>query len=816
MLFAGDKVLGLFLGLLIVLSFISTVHVSAIMIPLSINELTNNADAIIIGNVTDTRSDWVNNNTTIQTWVIVSVNDVLKGNLTKNDSITILTEGGVVGNYQLWVEDEPSFTTGQLYGIFLRQTNSSDYQVEGSYQGVIGLVGEAPPNPQKGEATVTLIEEFKDKIYSIINETGFYRFSSTTSSRNDYYDNQATFSSNPIITSVTPNIASAGTNTQIIIKGSGFGTKSSRQSYADVRFFFQDDGLKKHYIYASGFCYNLPDWELINDYDIISWTDTQIITKVPTGFVYDGSRPYPGGVSSGPIYVDTDIYTTSNPYPFTVTFGYSKAKWAGSNPTVNFYVNAPDSNYIQAINKAANTWNSAPSKNFQFHYSGTTSSAGSQKNAKNEIYWGETQSIAVTKTLTNGYLGVYGDVLEKDIIFNNKLNWNFNLPNSNEFDVETITLHEMGHCVGLRDLYGNLPGYSSDQNKIMFGLFDYGEIRRTLSSADITGIQYIYPKSSPTTGSISVQSSPTGAKIFIDGIDTNFVTPKTISNLATGNHTIKCNMTGYDDGSQSVTVIPGQTTSVMITLQKSGNVAPKADFSASPRDGESPLTVRFSDKSTSSPTSWSWSFGDGGTSTEQNPSHTYLRPGIYTVKLKVSNNAGTNGLSKSGYIVVSDSGPTPTITPTTQPTTVATTMITTVPTIIPTTVSTITHTSQPTTFPTTVLTTIITTLPTTPPTTVPTTVIPAAAPKADFSASAREGFSPLTVQFTDKSTSSPTSWLWTFGDGSSSTDQNPTHTYLKAGIYSVKLKVSNSNGSSGLSRSGYIVVSDVQATAATT
>lgn len=55
--------------------------------------------------------------------------------------------------------------------------------------------------------------------------------------------------------------------------------------------------------------------------------------------------------------------------------------------------------------------------------------------------------------------------------------------------------------------------------------------------------------------------------------------------------------------------------------------------------------------------------------------------------------------------------------------------------------------------------------------------------------------SPMTVQFNDKSHGNPTSWIWDFGDGTTSTEQNPTHTYNKAGTYEVKLTVSNSGGS---------------------
>ena len=53
--------------------------------------------------------------------------------------------------------------------------------------------------------------------------------------------------------------------------------------------------------------------------------------------------------------------------------------------------------------------------------------------------------------------------------------------------------------------------------------------------------------------------------------------------------------------------------------------------------------------------------------------------------------------------------------------------------------------------------------------------------QADFTASPLEGRTPLTVQFTDNSTETSTSWLWDFGDGNTSTDQNPSHTYYETG-----------------------------------
>lgn len=70
--------------------------------------------------------------------------------------------------------------------------------------------------------------------------------------------------------------------------------------------------------------------------------------------------------------------------------------------------------------------------------------------------------------------------------------------------------------------------------------------------------------------------------------------------------------------------------------------APVASFTASATSGTAPLTVQFTDTSTQSPTSWQWDFGDGSTSTQQNPSVTYAAEGTYTVTMRASNAAGTS------------------------------------------------------------------------------------------------------------------------------------------------------------------------------
>lgn len=70
--------------------------------------------------------------------------------------------------------------------------------------------------------------------------------------------------------------------------------------------------------------------------------------------------------------------------------------------------------------------------------------------------------------------------------------------------------------------------------------------------------------------------------------------------------------------------------------------APAAEFTFAPSSPMAGQTVSFTDASTGSPTSWAWSFGDGGTSTAQNPTHAFATPGTFDVALTATNAGGSN------------------------------------------------------------------------------------------------------------------------------------------------------------------------------
>ncbi len=80
---------------------------------------------------------------------------------------------------------------------------------------------------------------------------------------------------------------------------------------------------------------------------------------------------------------------------------------------------------------------------------------------------------------------------------------------------------------------------------------------------------------------------------------------------------------------------------------------PTARFSVADSIVCSP-TVSFFDESVNAPTQWRWFFGDGDSSTNQNPVHTYDRNGVYTIRLVVQNPFGTNTITKENFIVLND------------------------------------------------------------------------------------------------------------------------------------------------------------------
>src|SRR5688572_18001576 len=290
------------------------------------------------------------------------------------------------------------------------------------------------------------------------------------------------------------------------------------------------------------------------------------------------------------------------------------------------------------------------------------------------------------------------------------------------------------------------------------------------------------------------------------------------------------------------------------TIQIQTNQQPPiADFTV-PNQITCTGTVAFTDNSINIPTSWLWNFGDGTpTSSLQNPTHTYATPGTYTVTLTASNSFGPNTVTKTNFInyaptntfctnvVMPANGTAPTssmcnasVTDPGGPTGNYPNGVNSTFTIAPANAATVTLTftsfntesgwdflriyDGPTTssqligaysgnqLPPTItstgsaLTLNFTTdgSGTGPGYAATWTCTPVSSPPvANFTANLTN-LCTGAVTFQDISTNSPTSWLWDFGDGTTSTLRNPSHTYSTTtpGSYTVTLTATNSFGAS--------------------
>jgi len=162
----------------------------------------------------------------------------------------------------------------------------------------------------------------------------------------------------------------------------------------------------------------------------------------------------------------------------------------------------------------------------------------------------------------------------------------------------------------------------------------------------------------------------------------------------------------------------------------------KASFAYSPKYPATGQNVQFVDSSTGNPKSWQWDFGDGTTSADQNPVHVYGESGFKTVTLVVSNGTASK---KASHRV-------PVFTAKASSTSTASTL------------------------------------------------------SASFTYEPKFPVAGQSVQFTDATTGSPSSWLWAFGDETTSSGQNPSHVYNAAGSYNVSLTVANASESKNINK----------------
>jgi len=317
-----------------------------------------------------------------------------------------------------------------------------------------------------------------------------------------------------------------------------------------------------------------------------------------------------------------------------------------------------------------------------------------------------------------------------------------------------IVAHEFGHTLGL--------GHSSDSTALMYPtVTGRGP---SLRADDQLAARWLYPNGSstppppppptipaapsgltatPSGTSVNLRwtdnagSNETGESVYYAASTGSFVK---VGNVAAGTTSLTLNgfsagtyrfyVTSYNSAGESAA---SNTASATIASTPPPAPSVTAAFSFTPASPTTSTNVTFIDQSSGTISTWSWNFGDGSTSAQQNPIHRYAAAGAYNVTLTVSGGGASSNVTHA----VNVANPAP--------------------------------------------------------------VIPPVSASFDFTPSA-----PTTVDsvsFFDRSSGSPTAWSWSFGDGSTSAQQNPQHRFAAPGTYVVTMTATNSASSATTTRS---------------
>ena len=236
-----------------------------------------------------------------------------------------------------------------------------------------------------------------------------------------------------------------------------------------------------------------------------------------------------------------------------------------------------------------------------------------------------------------------------------------------------ICAHEFGHTIGL--------GHSTDSTALMYP--SVTGLGPSLRADDQLAARWLYPNGGGTTtpppptvpaapsnlsasvasnGTVTLRwtdnaaGNETGESIYVGFVGSAY---QKIGDVAAG--TTATQLTGGSSGTYNVYVVsfnaagtsaPSNTAQFTIATS---TPAVSADFNWSPASPVTTDNVSFFDRSSGTPTSWSWNFGDGTVSTQQNPVKRFTVAGTYTVMLTVSNGTASSTMSHS--ISVAPSAP---------------------------------------------------------------------------------------------------------------------------------------------------------------
>jgi len=182
-------------------------------------------------------------------------------------------------------------------------------------------------------------------------------------------------------------------------------------------------------------------------------------------------------------------------YAFLGKYGKTYLKW--TTLPVKYVINPVnpvqtlDETFVtSAVGTSAETWDAATGQEIMNGYTVDNTVVYGVQDYKNAITFGNYPTAGVIAVTAVWYNPATKAIVEFDVMFDTDWTWGDAALDSAKMDLQNIATHELGHGVGLADVYDSVCSLVT-----MYGYSDYGEIiKRTLEQPDITGLQALYGK----------------------------------------------------------------------------------------------------------------------------------------------------------------------------------------------------------------------------------------------------------------------------------------------------------------------------------
>jgi len=478
------------------------IFAQCMQVEVPIDYVPTRSDLIIEGEVSNIEVTWNESTTKIQTVYTVNIYKIIKGN-TESDKVSIIAQGGKIGEVWHQVFPEVSFSKGNI-GVFLLNRLQDSPLGSVSYKAWAMDQSTYIYERETGETT----DGFKtydlnkklitDRLAAIcktnIQEVRQFDLATWLDSSDEDQRSSST------IMSFSPTTIRAGINDILTINGTNFGSAIGNVGFREA------DST------------NPNDFTFNPSSHVISWSDTQIRVRVAsragTGRVRVFPSSGPSQTSSSDLTITYNIASFNNsPADFFVR--YVSTTSAGNidyQHNTNF---ASNTAAAESFERAMTTWKCSTGINWT--YDGNTTVNNTSSDGISVIRWSNGEITYPTIGQYNGYFFASGGntewcAREFDIMFlpnDSDLTWHYGAgnPPSGSTDFESTALHELGHALIL--------GHISDSDAVMYPSSSAGTTNREPTTGDLNGALFSVPKhqSFPSSCSSSFALTPAAGAV---------------------------------------------------------------------------------------------------------------------------------------------------------------------------------------------------------------------------------------------------------------------------------------------------------------